>query len=52
MAHMGKHETQFLKKIADGLDIRIDDGLGSGGPGRSYRKGDFNEWDISRRRGR
>ena len=36
--HMGKRETRFLKVIADGLGIRIDDGLGSGGPGRSYRK--------------
>ena len=39
MSCMGKQETRFLKGIADGLGIEIDDGLGSGGPGRSYRKG-------------
>ena len=39
MARIGKQEIQFLKKIADGLGIGIDDGLGSGGPGRSYRRG-------------
>ena len=39
MSRMGKRETQFLRTIADGLGIEIDDGLRSGGPGRSYRKG-------------
>ena len=39
MPRMGKRERQFLKMIADGLGIKIDDGPGSGGPGRSYRKG-------------
>ena len=39
MSCMGKRETRFLKVIADGLGIKVDDDLGSGGPGRSYRKG-------------
>ena len=39
MSYMGKREIQFLKMITDGLGIEIDDGQGSGGPGRSYRKG-------------
>ena len=36
---MGKRETQFLKKIASGLGITVYESEGSGGPGRSYRKG-------------
>ena len=39
MSCMGKREIRFLKAIADGLGIEIDDGLRSDGPGRSYRKG-------------
>ena len=39
MSCMGKQEIQFLKMIAYGLGIEIDDGQGSDGPGRSYRKG-------------
>ena len=39
MSCMGKQQIRFLKKIADGLGIEIDDGLRSGVPGRSYRKG-------------
>ena len=35
---MGKREIRFLKVIADGLGIQIDDSLRSDGPGRSYRK--------------
>ena len=36
---MGKRETQFIKKIAPGLGITIYESEGSGGPGRSYRRG-------------
>ena len=36
---MGRQETQFLKSVAGGLGLQIDGGVGSGGSGRSYRKG-------------
>ena len=36
---MGRQETQFNKRVAEGLGIQVDDDTGSGGPGRSYRKG-------------
>ena len=42
MSCMGKREIQFLRTIADGLSIGIDDGLGSGGPA-VVSQGDFDE---------
>ena len=36
---MGRQETQFLKRAAGGVGLQADDKIGSGGPGRSYRKG-------------
>ncbi|MCE2508629.1 MAG: transposase, partial [Nitrosopumilaceae archaeon] len=36
---MGRQETRFLKRVAEGVGRQVGDGTGSGGPGRSYRKG-------------